>query len=184
MAELREAGRGLHLVFLGQIVSIIAVILILIPIVGTVAALAGFVIGLYGLYVASRAMDGYNTALYCMVGGIVINVISVFVSSGIIGIISSLLNLAIIYCVCTVTAGILDGLGGAEAHDTARRGLMVWKINLGCTIVEVICSVLAFIPLVNILAFLVSMLTSLVALVGGILYLMFLYKSSNVLMTA
>lgn len=182
MGELREVGRGLHLVFLGQIVSIVAVVLTIIPIVGAVAALVGLGMGLYGLYIASRAVDSYNTALYCTVGGIVLSLFSAFADSAIVGIIGSLLNLAIIYCVCTVTAGILDGLGGAEAHDAANRGMQVWKINLGCTIVSVICSALAIIPIINLLAGLAAVITAVVALVGGILYLIFLHRSSQVLM--
>lgn len=181
MSEIREVGQGLRVVFWGEVIGIAGSVLAWIPLIGGLLAMAGVVMELYGLYRMSRAVDSYRTAFYCGLVSLVVSAFSVFVNGTLVVIGNNLINLLLLYCVCTTTAGILEGLGGVAANEEAHRGMQVWKINLVCTVVGIGCMLLAYIPVLNMLAALVSVIMLVVSLVGGILYLIFLYKSQAIL---
>ena len=156
------AGSGLEKMFYGQILSI----LVIIPLVGWIAAIVGIVLFLVGLHEAAGADEGYRTAFYVEIGILVLSVLAVFI--GVLNIVTSILSLVVIYLVCTTTAGDLG---------TAARGRFAWKFYGGCTALVVVCSILSLIPLVNILAMVVIVPASIASVVGGILLLIFLYRS-------
>ncbi|MDD6160845.1 MAG: hypothetical protein PUB51_06935, partial [Oscillospiraceae bacterium] len=76
------------------------------------------------------------------------------------------------------TCGLLRRSG---ADAVAKTGDTVWKINLLCTVVGVVLSLLSGIPILGAVATVLNVLVSLVQIVGGILYIIFLYKSAAVL---
>lgn len=162
------AGSGLEKMFYGQILCLLTII----PLVGWIAGIAGLILFLVGLYQAAGADEGYRTAFYVEVAALVLSVLAVFI--GVLDILISILNLVLVYLVCTTTANLLMARGDPA---TAQRGMLVWKVNLVCMVVSVVCSILSIIPLVNLMALVVLIPTAIAGLVGGILYLMFLYGS-------
>ena len=57
----------------------------------------------------------------------------------------------------------------------------MWKINLICYAARILVSLLSRIPLLNILAFPASIVVPIASLIAGILFIVFLYNSSEVL---
>lgn len=177
-----NAAEGLKLMFYGEIVAIIGAFLGIIPLLGGLLALAGGVVSLVGLNKAGADDEGYRTAFMLTIINIIVSLVSSFAGDGVfgtlVGIVSSVLSLAVIYFVCITTANLLHSVGASELE---RKGNTVWTINLVCTIVSVAVMLLAYIPIVNILAAVVGVISALVALVGYIMYLMFLNGSYKVL---
>ena len=149
----------------------IAAILLLIPI----ANIVGFVLNLVALYAAGKLQKGYNTAFMLSIVGIVVSVIDAFASGvfgTIVGIVSTVVSLGILYFVVMTTNALLSD------SELIAKGEKIWKINLLCTIASVVLSLLSFIPvLAGILAFVVAI----VGIVATVLYLIYLYKSSKAL---
>ena len=186
MRELWNVGKGLYFLFLSSVLAIIAWVILLIPvlgvIVGLVLSIVVLVMNLYGLHLMSQSVSEYQTAFYCTIVALVVDLINAFIGFSLLDIVSSVLNLVVIYVVCHVTAGLLDGMAGNwDAKEVARQGIQVWKINLGCTIVTVVCALLLFIPIVNVLSVVALLVTAVVSLIGGVLYLIFLWKSQQIL---
>lgn len=174
MSRYGTIGDGLMLVFVGEILCIFSFL----PLLGVVLAIAGLIVQLVGLHKAGGAEEGYRAAFTMSVVSMVVSLVGAVVPF--IGIISSILEMAVMYLVCNTTADLLDHCDG----ELARRGRTVWKIYLICTVIIVVCGVLALIPLVNILAGVVSLVTGIVSIVGGVLYLIFLYRASDCLRCA
>ena len=64
----------------------------------------------------------------------------------------------------------------------ADKGRSVWKINLGCYVADIILTILAVIPLLGTaVAAVGGFVTTLLSLVAGILYIMFLSSSYKAL---
>lgn len=168
-------SKALMLLFIAEIVGIFGGI----PVVGIVA----FVLNLLALYAASQHDGGYKTAFILSIAGIVVSVITTIVGDdsligALLSIVSTVINLGILYYVVASTVTYLDAVGAA---GVAAKGITAWKINLICTIASVVIALLAFIPVINILAALLAVVSGIVALVGAILYLIFLYQSSKAL---
>lgn len=165
-------GRGLNKIFVGGILSIFSFI----PLLGSILALVGLILTLVGLNEASQVEYDYKTAFMLSIAAIVLNVLGLFLPF--MNLIASILNFAVVYCICNTTAAILDAEGDG---DTAAKGRFVWKLYVVCTIIMVVCGLLALIPGVVILAALVIIPTAIASVVAGIQYLIFLYRASNFL---
>lgn len=183
MQDLQEAKSGLKKIFIAQIGAIACVLLALIPVIGLVAGLAAWVfiiLNILGLYQAGKDIEGCKTAFMLTIAYLVVSVLKTFLSTGVLGMILSLaytvLNLAIIYFVCTSVAEVMKKNG---ADKVAQLGHTVWLINLICCIVTVAITILALIPVLNIIAGIASILVTIANLVGIVLYILFLYKSSE-----
>ena len=169
MTDYSLAGRGLNYMFIGEILCI----LVMFPLIGTIAVLVGFVMMLVGLHTAGKADDGYRTAFFLTIVNLILSLIPF------LGFVSSIFSIVVTYLVCTTTARLLTEKGDLAA---ASRGLLVWKLYLVCMVVSVASGILAVIPGLLGLAAAVSLLNWLAYLVGGILYIVFLYRASNSLM--
>ena len=165
-------GRGLNKIFVGGILSIFSFI----PLLGSILALVGLILTLVGLNEASQVEYDYKTAFMLSIAAIVLNILGLFLPF--MNLIASILNFAVVYCICNTTAAILDAEGDG---DTAAKGRFVWKLYVVCTIIMVVCGLLALIPGVVILAALVIIPTAIASVVAGIQYLIFLYRASNFL---
>ena len=77
--------------------------------------------------------------------------------------------------------GMLKNIG-ADGRIT-DRGVVVWKINVICTIVEVVCTLLALIPSASLqlLATVVTLVTAIAQIVGSILYILYLRDATTAL---
>ena len=165
------------------IAEILVIVGAFIPLLGAIVIIVGFVMNLVALYSASKHDSGYNTAFILSIAGIVVGVITLFVDSEsiiatLLSIVSSVLSLGILYYVCITTVKQLEAVGNTYV---AAKGTTVWNLNLICTVVSVILTVLCLIPLLNIIAAALLVVVAIVELVAGILYLIFLYKSYNAL---
>lgn len=186
MQNLQEAKAGLNKLFIAQIGAIACVILALIPVVGLVAGLAAWVfiiLGILGLWQAGKDIEGCKTAFMLTIAGLVVVVLHTFLQTGILGTIlalaDTLLDLAVIYFVCHSVGEVLTKNG---SNDVAKLGNTVWLINLVCALVSVVVVILALIPVLGaVIAGIGSFLVAIASLVGGVLYIMFLYKSSKAL---
>ena len=182
MQKYENASSGLKMVFIGAIGAIICGVILIIPIIGTIiGGLVFLILSLIGLYKAGMDIDGCKKAFMCNIINLVISVLKTFL--GAVPVLGLLLNLAgyvfsflVVYLVCSSVAAVMRDMGHA---DIAANGELVYKINFVCYIATIVLSILAVIPLVNILAGLASIVVSIVILVAQILYMIFLYKSSN-----
>ena len=182
MKQYPNAANGLKLMFYGEILTIIAPLFLLVPWVGTILILIGGVLSLVGLNQAGSDDAGYRTAFVLTIVNLVLSIVVLFVGDGflatLIGLCSSVLSLLIVYYVCITTANLLHSIG---EENLSSRGRTVWMINLICTVVGVVISLLMYIPILNVLAMAASIIMVIVQLIGYILYLMFLYGSCKVL---
>lgn len=181
MDSRKTAGKGLFLLFLGQILVIVAAILSAVPVLGLILAIAALACSIYGLYVASAAHESYRTAFMAQVALLVLAIISIFIPEGLFSTIFSLasdvLSMAVVYLVCSATSALLIGLDSALEN----RGALIWKLYLGCTLLNIILSLLVLVPIIKIFAAILMVLSFIVLLVASILYMVFLYKSQAVL---
>ncbi len=177
-----NAANGLRLMFIGQILMIAGVLLAWVPFVGFLLLIAAPFVELLGIYRAGDDDDNYRGALVFAVLALVINLISGFLSEGflssILDMASEVVGLLMVFSVCNTTSNLLHSIG----HESlSQRGATVVKIYTACTAVSIVCQVLGIIPIINIAAALVAGVSSLVMLVGYVMYLTFLYGSSKVL---
>lgn len=76
-----------------------------------------------------------------------------------------------------LSAALLQGVDDGLVN---RAGL-IWKMYLVCTVILIVCQILSYIPIINILAAIAAFLTAIVQLVASILYLIFLWSSQKTL---
>ena len=169
MSGYRTVSDGLMMVFIVQILAIFTFL----PVVGGIMAIAIVIVKLAGLYKAGREEEGYRMAFVLSVF-LIFLAIAELVLPG-LRLISAIIGMVVLYCVCITTADLLDHCD----YETAQWGRTVWKICLGCTITAAVCALLAFVPLVNVLAYLTMIIAMVVSVIGAVLYVVFLYQASN-----
>lgn len=186
METYQNAGPGLRKMFIAEVGTIVCTVLMFIPIVNILAAIGALVfmiISLLGLNAAGQDIEGCKTAFTFTIVNLIVNVLSSFLKNvAVIGTILSIaqgiISLLIIYYVCTSVSEVMNKTGHA---DVAQQGDTIWKINLVCYIVEIAITVLALIPVLDILAGIAGVVIGIVSLVAGILYMIFLNKSAQAL---
>lgn len=180
-SDRKMAGKGLQYVFWGAIALLAGTVLSFVPLLRTVVLIAGIVCEIYGYMTAAKSDTGYMNAVFCLGGQLVAVFLQGIMGKGVLasllGVISSILSLAVVYFMCQTTGRLLE----ADHPDLAFRAAMLWKLYLACTVVSVVCAVLGVIPLIGILAGLLGWVVSLVALVAIVLYLIFLYQAQEAL---
>lgn len=168
-------SKVLKWIFIAQILCLLSFI----PVVGSILAIIGLVLEVVALYGAGKLDQGYHTAFILTIVNIVLSVLELFAGDGVfaslVGIVSSVISLGILYFVITTTCKHLEASGSAEV---AQKGMNVWKINLICTIASVVLILLAFVP---VLAALLGIVIAIVQIVAYVLYLIFLYKGYHAL---
>ena len=169
-----KASRGLHLLFLSEIVILVGAFLSAL-ILGLIVSVAGYVLSIYSLYLLSSVSSPYQHAFYCSIAGLVVSLLS-FLLGGLAGILGNVLSLLIVYFVCTATSELLVAAGHA---DLAERGISVWKMYLVCTIVSIACGLLAMIPVLGMLALPISLVLLIAMVAAYVLFLSFLNKASG-----
>ena len=184
MQDLQNAGSGLKKMFIASVGAVVCTVLLIIPIVNILAmfgALIFSIISLVGLNEAGKDIEGCKTAFLLTIVNVVINILKNIFGSGFLGVLLAIagyiVGFLIVYFVCKSVADVLE----QSDPDVAKTGHMVWKINLVCYAAALVIAVLALIPVLNILAAAASIIIAIVALVASILYMIFLYKSSNAL---
>lgn len=182
MNQYPNAAAGLRLMFIGQILTIVGTLLIWVPLVGSLIIIAGTVAELAGIYKAGADDENYRGALVFAAAALVVNIISGFVGEGILSsllsVVSTVLNVLVVYTVCNTTSNLLHSVGN---ETLAQRGQTVIKIYMICAVVVVVCQILAVVPILNIIAALVVIVAAIVQVVGYVMYLLFLNGSSKAL---
>lgn len=170
----QQASKGLRYIFIGQIVTLFSII----PLLGVIAAIAGLAISLIGYYTLSQTKTDYKPTFMLAILNLVLSIINAFTGSGILNqlitIALKIISLAIVYYLCTTTAALLRGIN----DQLAARGRTIWSLYLICTIIQIGCTLLMYIPIINILAGIAIFLNAIVQLIASILYIIFVYRSS------
>ena len=182
-----NAAAGLKTVYQSQIVGLIATVLLFIPLINILAAaalLVVFVLYMVGLNQCAKQDDGYRTAFTLVIVNLVVNLLGNFIPgaiSTILSLVGDVLTLAALYFVCITTNRLLENLRAPQS--TIDRGVVVWKINVICTIVAVVCTLLSMIPVVSLqlLASIVTLIATIAQLVGCILYMLFLRDAYRIM---
>ena len=179
------AGNGLKTMFLAQIVILVAAVvtalgLLAVPfaLIGLVGIIVGGIMSLVGLFRAGPAHDYYRNAMTVCVINIVVEVVAKIAGDGFFGSlldsVSTVLGAVMVYFICAATAELLSNRGDAAL---AARGQLIWKLNAGCAVAAIVCTLLAVVPVVKILAGVIGIVAGIVSLVVSVLYIMFLYQS-------
>lgn len=142
-----NATHGLERVYQSQVIALVAAVLMIIPVINILAAIAlivSLVLYMIGINEAGKDDESYKTAFTLIIVQLVISVLNSLIGGVIFDLVNEALALAVLYFVCITTNKLLKNIG-ADGRIT-DRGVVVWKINVICTIVEVVCTLLALIP--------------------------------------
>ena len=186
MFQYENAASGLKKMFTAQVGAIICVVLMMIPFIGVIGLIGVFVfaiMSLIGLNSAGKDIEGCKTAFTLTIVQMVIRVIGNLAGTGVFATVFSVVNdilaLLVVRAVCLSVAEVMDQLNQRVVAD---KGRSVWKINLGCYVADIILTILAVIPVLGtVLAVAGSVVTVILSLVAGIMYIMFLSKSYKAL---
>ena len=186
------AGKGLKLLFIGQILSVISNFMAEGLLSGLVS-LTSVIVALVGLNMAAPAHPKFRTAFRLNIVMIVLLVVTAILSvlpkAGLsLGLTALLLAVAIlavalgvwsVYLICTAAGELLTANGYATL---SAKGVTVWKLFLVCSVTMVVFMVLLVVPFVQIIAAFLVLGTAVAMLVGAILYMVFLYNAYHALL--
>jgi len=187
MKNYPNAANGLHLMFIAEVLAVVGAILMLIPIInliGSILAIIALVMMMVGLNKAGADDQGYRTAFMLSIVNLVVSIIGAFIPVGaiksILSIVSTVLNLAVVYYVITTTANLSHSIGNEELP---RKGNTVWVLYILCAIISVICTILVMIPSLVIIAIagVIAIIVAIIQIVAYILYMIFLSNASKAL---
>ena len=119
MTSYGTVRKGLWLIFVGQILGILSIF--------SVMVLISAVLLLVGLYIAGKGEARLRPAFVCGIAELLVAVLSAWVPSLILTVAVTVLDVLIVYYICSVTSDLLDTLGKKEM---AQWGRVVWKIYL------------------------------------------------------
>lgn len=186
MVKYPNAASGIKKMFLSRMVGIIGVVLAFIPFIGPfftlVCAVAATIFNVWGILEASKDHNGYQTALVFTVADLIFTVVRTFISDGavssVLAFAGDVMEIAVLYYICKTTGELLRDL---KNYGLADKGDRVWNINKTCLIIMALCLVVAFIPILNILAALTSLIVAVVTIYAAVVYLIYLYQSGQYL---
>lgn len=179
MGSYANAGKGMKLLFISQIGAIISAVFAVIPFIGVVGAIAAAafgIVGVYGLYVAGQDVEECKKAMTLTLVNVIVSVVGAFVLKSVLGIVSNILSVVIVYLVCQGIGNALRNVGDSKS---AAFGDTTSKMYVVCYAIAIILSIIGLIPLIGIVAKVLLVPVAIVELVAGIRYIMFCYKSYN-----
>lgn len=182
-----NAAAGLKTMYQARLIALIAIVLVIVPIVQVFAAAALLVAGflaLIGLFQCQKDDAGYRTAFTLTIAQLVLDLIQTFLPdpySSILSIAVDAVGLASLYYVCITTNRLLKEVGTDE--KLTDRGIVVWKLNLVCTVIVIVCQLLALIPgdISTVIAGFVAIFALVAQIVGMIIYLLYLRNAYHTL---
>lgn len=194
-----NAAAGLKTVYQARLVGLISIVLVIVPIVQVLAVAAMLIAGflaLVGLAQCRKDDKGYRTAFNMVIAGLVTNLAASLVSAyagaegfagtcgNILSIATDVLSLASLYFVCITTNRLLKEVAAAE--NLIDRGIVVWKLNLVCTVIVIVCQLLGLIPgdISTVIAGFIAIIALVAQIVGMILYLLYLRNAYRALEAA
>ena len=194
-----HAAAGLKTVYQARLVGLISIVLVIVPIVQVLAVAAMLIAGflaLVGLAQCRKDDKGYRTAFNMVIAGLVTNLAASLVSayagaegfagicSNILSIATDVLSLASLYFVCITTNRLLKETAGPE--KLIDRGIVVWKLNVVCTVILLVCYLLRMIPgnIAVIIAGYLAIFAVIAQIIGTVLYILYLRNAYRALEAA
>lgn len=194
-----NAAAGLKTVYQARLVGLISIVLVIVPIVQVLAVAAMLIAGflaLVGLAQCRKDDKGYRTAFNMVIAGLVTNLAASLVSayagaegfagicSNILSIATDVLSLASLYFVCITTNRLLKEVAAAE--NLIDRGIVVWKLNVVCTVILLVCYLLRMIPgnIAVIIAGYLAIFAVIAQIIGTVLYILYLRNAYRALEAA
>ena len=194
-----HAAAGLKTLYQAKLVGLISIVLVIVPIVqifAIAAILVAAFLSLVGLAQCRKDDKGYRTAFNLVIIGLVTNLAASLVSAyagteGIAGICGNILSmaddilsLASLYFVCITTNRLLKETAAAE--NLIDRGIVVWKLNVVCTVILLVCYLLRMIPgnIAVIIAGYLAIFAVIVQIIGTVLYILYLRNAYRALEAA
>ncbi len=184
MNQYPNAGAGLKQMFIAEVGVIICTVCTIIPIINLIAAIAAIVfvvISLVGLYSLGKDIEDCKKAFILTIVGAIVNLLASLLAAipvvgSLLSIAHTIISLLVVYFVCIPVSKVLSQIGATDAAD---MGQVVWKLNLICYAAMIVCNILAMIPVLAAIGFVISILVSIANLVALIMYMVFLNKSYN-----
>ncbi len=184
MSEYKVAGKGLRFMFLGSVIAAVGWIAIINPVICGIASIVGALMVLYGLYQAMPAHPYYKLAMLMELVGAAVGVLRMIFKSGLLGdvvsIVGTLAALLSTVFVCKATGELLSA-SGADPVLAEQARLIVLLYAL-CAGVSILCTLVSWVPILNILAAITGAVTSVVMLAANVLKVFFYFKSSRALL--
>lgn len=194
-----NAAAGLKTVYQARLVGLISIVLVIVPIVQVLAVAAMLIAGflaLVGLAQCRKDDKGYHTAFNMVIAGLVTNLAASLVSAyagaegfagicgNILSIATDVLSLASLYFVCITTNRLLKET--AAAGNLIDRGIVVWKLNVVCTVILLVCYLLRMIPgnIAAIIAGYLAIFAVIAQIIGTVLYILYLRNAYRALEAA
>ena len=193
------AAAGRKTVYQARLVGLISIVLVIVPIVqifAIAAILVAAFLSLVGLAQCRKDDKGYRTAFNLVIIGLVTNLAASLVSAyagteGIAGICGNILSmaddilsLASLYFVCITTNRLLKETAAAE--NLIDRGIVVWKLNVVCTVILLVCYLLRMIHgnIAVIIAGYLAIFAVIAQIFGTVLYILYLRNAYRALEAA
>ena len=194
-----NVATGLKTLYQAKLVGLISIVLVIVPIVQVLAVAAMLIAGflaLVGLAQCRKDDNGYRTAFNMVIAGLVTNLAASLVSayagaegfagicSNILSIATDVLSLASLYFVCITTNRLLKEVAAAE--NLIDRGIVVWKLNVVCTVILLVCYLLQMIPgnIAAIIAGYLAIFAVIAQIIGTVLYILYLRNAYRALEAA
>ena len=139
---------------------------------------AATIFNVWGILEASKDHNGYQTALVFTVADLIFSIVDTFIDntaiSNVLSFAGNVMNIAVLYYICKSTGELLRDV---KNYGLANKG----DLNKTCLIVMAVCLVVAFIPILNILAAITSLIVAVVTIYASVVYLIYLYQSGQYL---
>lgn len=191
-----HAAAGLKTVYQAKLVGLISIVLVIVPIVQVLAVAAMLIAGflaLVGLAQCRKDDNGYRIAFNMIIASLVTdlstNLVSAYagtegfagICGNILSIATDVLSLASLYFVCITTNRLLKETAAAE--NLIDRGIVVWKLNVVCTVILLVCYLLQMIPgnIAAIIAGYLAIFALIAQIVGNVLYILYLHNAYRAL---
>ena len=181
MGEVKNGSKGIKLMYIAELGTIICIVLALVPLINLIAAIGALVfcvLSIVGVYQAGKEIEGCKKAFIISIVSLVVSLLGFVFRSGVLSAIVSIaidvLNFLVIYLVCSSVGQIMTQL---SAPEIAKNGDTSVKINLVCYAAMAVVSILAIIPFMSGFTLILNIITSIVGIVGSVFYMLFLKKS-------
>ncbi|MGN0340993.1 MAG: hypothetical protein ACI4R6_02235 [Lachnospiraceae bacterium] len=181
MGETKNGSKGIKLMYIAELGTIICIVLALIPLINLIAAIGALVfsvLSIVGVYQAGKEIEDCKKAFILTIVSLVVSLLGFIFKSGVL---STIINIAIyvlgflvVYLVCSSVGQIMTQL---SAPEIAKDGDTAVKINLVCYAAMVIVSILGLIPFMSGFAIILNIIASIVGIIGSVFYMLFLKKS-------
>lgn len=191
-----NAAAGLKTLYQAKLVGLISIVLVIVPIVQVLAVAAMLIAGflaLVGLAQCRKDDKGYRIAFNMIIASLVTdlstNLVSAYagtegfagICGNILSIATDVLSLASLYFVCITTNRLLKETAAVE--NLIDRGIVVWKLNVVCTVILLVCYLLQMIPgnIAAIIAGYLAIFAVIAQIVGNVLYILYLHNAYRAL---